>query len=359
MRRLALSTALAIGVTACAPNRGEVRQVAGTHAVVMHEDTYRDLEARAKQAPDESNGNTGSQDADALRQRNAALIDEVDRLTRQTSSLQDEAERLRGQLADKSSAKSDRVPNSSRDTSIVQLYFASLGIQQPTYEDYRLLSEVLSLQAVLKQVTTGPLMDPHAQKEEIERNFLYINGASGVLLSSNGYFITNHHIVEDSTSSFYVEYGSKSYAARCFLSYKEFDAALCKMAIGEGEEFRVNKIRFAPLNKIKRDKFVEVLGRVDGNVYYQVGRITNPEYTALVLGKHDKPEPFYQTVRTSSYAQPGFSGGPVFLKDTGELVGLTCHADPGRESGACRVDHFLELIKWQIKYDLEALEKRH
>lgn len=239
------------------------------------------------------------------------------------------------------------------------LLLRSLGIENPTREDREKINNVVSLKKIIRQVTSAPTLKPELQKKEVEKNFLDVNGAGGVLLSSDGMFISVHHAVEKDPTNVVVEYNSKKYAASCLCWYDSYDAALCKLksfySWGSKQD-----IRFASLDDLQKGRLVEVFGRVHSKPYYQVGSIINKNVDQPVQAPKGKPNTtYFSTITISAYSERGFSGGPVFLKDSGLLVGLTSYGSGGKgPSGAARIDHFVKLMKWYIKKSLHELLER-
>jgi S1-C subfamily serine protease len=239
-----------------------------------------------------------------------------------------------------------KLGSAKRVEKIARLYLKSLGIENPKGTDYELIHNLLKYRIIKNQVTKSKLLKPDEQKTEVENNYLIVGGGGGLLLSSDGYFLTANHVVKSDTSKVTVTYDSKSRKARCICWIESFDAALCKMDMDKGQEFKVAKVRFAPLNKIRRGVLVEFLGQVKGKLYRQVGRILATNNTSNVKGNKGGPvSTFYSTLITTAYAEPGFSGGPVFLKKSGELVGFASFtASDNSFSGVARIDHFLQLL---------------
>ena len=105
----------------------------------------------------------------------------------------------------------------------------SLGIENPTREDHEKINNVVSLKKIIRQVTSTPSLKPDLQKKEVEKNFLDVNGgAGGILLSSDGMFITVHHATEEN-NEFYVVYNSNKYKASCIVYIQGMDVALCRL----------------------------------------------------------------------------------------------------------------------------------
>jgi len=246
---------------------------------------------------------------------------------------------------------------SEKAEKIARLYQQSLGAEHPVWVDYEKITEILKLRMISEQIRNGKLLERDPQKNEIEKNFIQVNGGSGLLLTSDGYFITAHHVIAN-RSKINVMYNSMTKTARPVCWYKEFDAALCKMDMGEGQEFKVADIRLA--HKIRVGEYIEVLGQVNGKLYRQVGRVLDVDATTSV-GKGEcggKPSIFQSTMVISAFVEPGFSGGPVFLKQSGELAGFTSYtAEDHSYSGVARFDHFGNLIEECLKLKIKDLQE--
>ena len=357
-RRTAMAFAVFLPFT-CAPTRGEVRHVAGTNTVIMHEDTYKDLEAQAaKQAAPEDT------EREEMLRRISELIGDNTTLREINEILKTRNSTVEGEITSLIKALRSRDPRGrtpSYDLSndpafkVGRLYLHSLLVENPTYVDYSILIEMLSFQAMIKQVTDSTVIDPTTLKDQIKRNYISVNGGGGILLSTDGYFITAYHVVANS-ENFYVQYNGRTYNAQRIVWNPNYEVAICKIDFGPNVEFSPTNVRFARLGKIRKGANIEVFGHVGDNQYFQMGRIVNNNVESLLDGGLH----VYSMVETTALSTGGFSGGPVILQDTGELVGITSYSKgmPG-ELGAARIDQFLEVMRWFVDKKLEQLRIIH
>jgi len=205
--------------------------------------------------------------------------------------------------------------------------------------------ELLRICAIADKMTGSALPNPETLKHGIEANYVQVNGGGGLLLSSDGYFITANHVAE-AQQDIIVRRGKETWNAKWLAKSEDRDAALCKAEMRGEQKFDVADIRFAPLERIQPGALVEVIGQVNGKLYWQVGKIVHTDANAPIKGEGGKPGRTYlSTVVISAYAEPGFSGGPVVLKETGELIGFMSYSHDKHEySGVARIDHFASLF---------------
>jgi hypothetical protein len=139
-----------------------------------------------------------------------------------------------------------------------------------------------------------------------------LGNGSGFFITSDGYFITNFHVVKDA-DDVRVAIGNERFQARVVNWDASNDLALLK----------VEGIGFAclPLGDALDVRSGEAVFTVGFPVATDMG--VNPKTTdgiiSSVTGLEDNPNTFQIQVPI----QPGNSGGPLVLKSTGNVIGVT------------------------------------
>lgn len=134
---------------------------------------------------------------------------------------------------------------------------------------------------------------------------------SGFFITPDGYFITNHHVVAGS-DGLQVKVGDKAYPARVVKLDPQNDVAVLKvegsfpcLALGSDMETRPGDDVFTvgfPMASLMGEAPKTTIGIV-----------------SAISGIEDDPRTFQISVQI----QPGNSGGPLALKSTGNVIGIT------------------------------------
>ncbi len=240
---------------------------------------------------------------------------------------------------------------------IVKLYLQSLGAEvPPAYEHQNYLvssvADILVLSALVKQ-SESQTFDPERSKQAIKDNFIQVKTGtgycSGVLLTSNGFFVTANHCAPFDE----MIHNGKTYWATP-LSYNEGrDIRLGKARIPT-TDVRPLDFRLAPADKIKAGTKVIVYGTTgEGERFLQMGRIINPRYHTTTRDHDGKVRDTFDSFITSAQSRGGFSGGPVFIEESGELIGITLY---GLDNlGGARSDYILKLVEFQRDDEINRL----
>jgi S1-C subfamily serine protease len=143
---------------------------------------------------------------------------------------------------------------------------------------------------------------------------------SGVLLSSSGYFITNHHVV-DHSSTFLVEINEnsnkKTYSAVLITQDKENDLAILKIKDDSFEKLPPLKYSFKESGQLD-------VGATAFTIGYPLalnGMGKEAKFTDGKISAKTGYDGAINSFQTTIPVQPGNSGGPVFNND-GQLIGL-------------------------------------
>ena len=177
---------------------------------------------------------------------------------------------------------------------------------------------------------------------------------TGFIISENGYFLTNDHVVFDDDSGCYcdglriAQFGSdKLCKFELILSDKAHDVALCKFDPDKLKDFAVVK-RIADYSTLKQGAECLIIGNAFGLGLAPISGLVR-------FTKDDEDDLVY-----SAPSNPGDSGGAVFAK-TGECIGIkkshtnTINGEVARGySNATPMDEIDKLLdKWTKHNNIE------
>lgn len=184
------------------------------------------------------------------------------------------------------------------------------------------------------------------------RSGAYCTG-SGLLLSPDGYFITNHHVLDDNhrdvTVSFHAGNDEVSHATleKRLCIHRGYDLVLARCTIPrsmtDSIESHSKKLVVASSPACGSEP-VTVYGFKHDVSEMREGKITRPLPPRIGLSAHRVDQ---RTWLTDVDVEPGFSGGPVVRATTGELLGFThsIYRENDLLSGRVRVEHgFVDTI---------------
>jgi serine protease Do len=162
----------------------------------------------------------------------------------------------------------------------------------------------------------------YTEKNKLAGGKPSFEGGSGVILSPDGYILTNRHVVDDAKKVWVTLYDRSTYEAVSVFPDLLLDLAVVKINAGGLPAARVGDP-----DKLKVGDYVIALGNplgmspVDG-----VGTAT-----AGIVSKHDcsftmQGVPYYDMIQTDAAINTGNSGGPLINLE-GEVVGInSAHA---------------------------------
>lgn len=167
-----------------------------------------------------------------------------------------------------------------------------------------------------------------------------VQGAgSGVIISEDGYIITNHHVIEDANSvTVTLRDGKTSYTAAVIGSDSENDIALLKV-----DAKGLTPATFGDSSKLAVGDYVVAIGNPLGQLG---GTVTDGIISALardvvIEGKN------MTLLQTNAQISPGNSGGGLFNAN-GELVGIVNAKDSATEvegiAFAIPINNVLDII---------------
>ena len=139
------------------------------------------------------------------------------------------------------------------------------------------------------------------------------SSGSGFVISSDGYILTNHHVV-DQASEIQVLFSDRSeYQATVIGSDRRSDLALLKI-----EAKGLEALKFANSDKLKVGEWVLAIGSPFGLDYSATAGIVSAKGRSLPTDQGENYVPFIQT---DVAINPGNSGGPLFDLN-GRVVGI-------------------------------------
>lgn len=133
---------------------------------------------------------------------------------------------------------------------------------------------------------------------------------SGFVLSSDGYLLTNHHVVKDADEILVRFHDRKEYQAKVIGSDPRSDIALLKI-----EARGLKAVKFGDSDKIKVGEWVMAIGSPFGfEQSVSVGVVS-------AINRNLPNETYVPFIQTDVAINPGNSGGPLF-NTRGEVIGI-------------------------------------
>ncbi len=138
------------------------------------------------------------------------------------------------------------------------------------------------------------------------------SSGTGFILTSDGYIVTNHHVIADASSVKVTLYDSKEYDATVIGSDEDYDIAVLKIdatglqpvTLGDSDKLNVGDHVLAVGNPLG-----ELTFSMSGGMVSSVNRPINVDGTP------------FNMIQTDTSINPGNSGGPLF-NAYGEVVGI-------------------------------------
>ncbi len=152
-----------------------------------------------------------------------------------------------------------------------------------------------------------PEMPEQAPKKEMERTSL----GSGVIVSADGYILTNNHVVEDADEINVTMYTFEEYKATIVGRDPKSDLALIKIEPQKKLPF----VKFGDSDKLRVGEWVLAIGNPFGLQKTVTAGIVSAKGRAI------NNESYGNFIQTDASINPGNSGGPLFNLQ-GEMVGV-------------------------------------
>jgi S1-C subfamily serine protease len=159
---------------------------------------------------------------------------------------------------------------------------------------------------------------------------------TGIVLTSDGEILTNHHVIEGATSISVTDVGNgKTYSASVVGYDEEHDIAVLKLKDASGLE----TAKTGNSDQVKLGDQVVGVGNAGGDggePSYAAGKVTglNQSITATDENGQD-PENLEDLIQTDANIQAGDSGGPL-ANANGEVVGVDVAGNGGNNGGQGR-----------------------
>lgn len=166
----------------------------------------------------------------------------------------------------------------------------------------------------VKNTSVQTIVDPFEQffyGTNRGREFKQVGTGSGVIISPDGYIITNNHVVQNASEILITLNNKKEYKAKLIGSDEAIDIALVKI-----EAQDLPYVTFADSDQVKLGEWVLAVG----NPYNLTSTVTAGIVSAKGrdLGNQGRIESYIQT---DAAVNPGNSGGAL-VNSRGELIGI-------------------------------------
>lgn len=159
--------------------------------------------------------------------------------------------------------------------------------------------------------------DPFFRRFKFQPNYdsePVIGGASGVILTPDGYIVTNNHVVSDADDIDVTLYNGKSYKAKIIGTDPQTDLALIKI-----DEKNLSFIAFGDSDKIEVGEWVVAVGNPFNLASTVTAGIVSAKARNInILKNQGAIESFIQT---DAVMNPGNSGGALVTLE-GKLIGI-------------------------------------
>ncbi|MEV6410014.1 trypsin-like peptidase domain-containing protein [Kribbella sp. NPDC051718] len=191
------------------------------------------------------------------------------------------------------------------------------GIDQQSNANSSTMSQVMTPSAVAAKVTPG-LVDVNT--------VLGFQGAraagTGIVLTSDGEILTNHHVIAGATEISVVDKGNgKTYTATVVGYDTAHDIAVLKLKDASGLE----TAKIGDSSKVKVGDQVVGIGNAGGKggtPSYAAGSVTALDQAITATDESgSNPENLAGLIQTDANIQPGDSGGPL-ANSAGEVIGV-------------------------------------
>lgn len=144
---------------------------------------------------------------------------------------------------------------------------------------------------------------------------------TGIIVTQNGYIVTNYHVVEAATSIYVKLYGSAQYVKATLINYRAHD----DIAVLKIDKTGLRPATFvADSNTCKVGQRVYAIGAPEGTDYswsVTQGIISSVNRDLKIYDNSGTLEKKMRMIQTDASVNPGNSGGPI-INAAGEVVGI-------------------------------------
>jgi len=154
---------------------------------------------------------------------------------------------------------------------------------------------------------------------QITERFVFFGGGSGVMISEDGYCITNHHVAGTLATTKVTLHSGRQYPAKL----------ICTDALGDLTLFKIDapdeKFPFIELgdsDRLEMGQYVIACGNPFGISMRDADLKMYPTITlGIVSAMHRNQQTYFDCIQTDAAVNPGNSGGPLVTLE-GKLVGI-------------------------------------
>lgn len=150
-------------------------------------------------------------------------------------------------------------------------------------------------------------------KDQIPKEYRQRSLGSGFIIDSQGYILTNNHVVEKTDEIKVTLSNGNEYDAEIIGRDPKTDLALIRIKAKEKEEFK--PLRFGDSDALEVGDWVVAIGNPFGLDHTVTAGIVSAKYRNIGTGSYDN------FIQTDASINPGNSGGPL-LNTSGEVVGI-------------------------------------
>ena len=153
----------------------------------------------------------------------------------------------------------------------------------------------------------------------VSERFVFFGGGSGVLISEDGYCLTNHHVAGTQTTTKVTLHSGKQYPAKLVCTDALGDLSLFKI---DAAEEKLPFIVLGDSDKLEMGQYVVACGNPFGITQRDVDSKYYPTITlGIISAIHRNQQTYFDCIQTDASVNPGNSGGPLVTLD-GRLVGI-------------------------------------
>lgn len=153
----------------------------------------------------------------------------------------------------------------------------------------------------------------------VTERFVFFGGGSGVIITEDGYCVTNHHVAGTQNSTKVTLHSGKQYSARLVCTDAIGDITLFKI---DGGDDKFPFIQFGDSDKLEMGQYVIACGNPFGITMRDADLKMYPTITlGIVSAVHRNQQTYFDCIQTDAAVNPGNSGGPLVTLD-GRLVGI-------------------------------------
>ncbi|MFC1733844.1 serine protease, partial [candidate division KSB1 bacterium] len=242
-----------------------------------------------------------------------------------------------------------------------ELYIGSLGIRASSNALknpglHEKVMEVLVLSSMIETLESKDRPDDLAKK--VKDNLVIVRSqkgaGGGLLMSSDGFFATSAHCVENLDNSSFIRFSGQDYWIDDVILDNKHDIALGKARIREiGQYIYPNDFRIV---EPRKNMEFEVYGTIEG--YNQMGEVTRTSTSVKPKGRSK----LYDMVKTDAKLKFGLSGEPI-ITEQGEIIGFVTggqfpkDSNRGKNLFAGKATYLIPLIEEYIERQLSEIKR--